>query len=306
MLAIILDRIAGIAYTAHNSHITRIAYVAAFTVCIFLISLARPETEQSRQGIYDPGPQVSVMATYGRYVRLTGRLDRDHVYQTEMPLGPITLKGGRYIPFVVPGLTYELYLLDANLPAPNPDGTYTVVGQFLAGTGQQPSLYFEISYPPDVGLQNMLARAGIAIAIALILAGIVTWLIRKADYVLSAGQRNEADSVPGGPEWLWYGNLGAAYENTFVRQAPVLIEAGAPSGRLNLTPADGDAWMVIMGRLRSVRPDVVATAYGPRPGARVTFEDERGLTRSGTLASRSAAARDTLLARLQAMKAGTG
>ncbi len=306
MLAIIFDRIAGSAYTAHTSRIARIAYAAAFVVCIFLISLARPETEQSRQGIYDPGPQVSVMATYGRYVRLTGRLDMDHVYQTEMKLGPITLKGGRYIPFIVPGLVYELYLLDANLSAPNPDGTYTVVGQFVAGTGQQPSLYFEISYPPDVSLQNMLARAGIAIAIALIVVGLVTWLIRRADYALSAGQRSEADALPDGPDWLWYGSLGAAYENAFVRQMPVLVEAGAKPGRLNLRPADGDMWTVNMSRLHSARPDVIATAYGARPAARITFEDERGLTRSGVLVARSVAARDALLSRLEQSQAGTG
>jgi len=306
MIAFILDRIAGGAYTAHASRVAKIAYAAAFVVCIFLISLARPETEQSRQGIYDPGPQVSVMATYGQYVRLTGRLDRDHVYQTEMPLGPIMLKGGRYIPFIVPGLTYELYLLDANLPGPNPDGTYTVVGQFLAGTGRQPSLYFEISYPPDVSLQNALARVGVALAMALIVTGIVARLVRKTDYLLSAGQHNERDSQPDGPEWLWYGSLGAAYENAFARQAPVLVEAGAQPGRLILTPADDGVWRVIVSRLRSARPDVVATAYGARPGARITFEDERGLTRSGALVARSVAARDTLLARLEALKAGAG
>jgi hypothetical protein len=191
------------------------------------------------------------------------------------------------------------------VPAPNPDGTYTVVGQFLAGAGQQPSLYFEISYPPNVSLQNMLARVGVAIAIALILVSMVTWLIRKADYALSAGRHSMTDdSLAEGPEWLWYGSLGAAYGNAFVRQMPVRVEAGAQPGRLSLTPADGDVWMITMSRLLSARPVVVATAHGPRPGARVSFEDERGLARSGALVARSVAARDALLARLEKLKAG--
>ncbi len=306
MLAIVPDRIAGLAHTLHTGRVARIAYGAAFVVCIFLISLARPDTEQSRQGIYDPGPQASIMAAYGRYVRLTGRLDMNRAYQTEMRLGPITLRGGRYIPFSVPGLTYELYVLDADLPAPNPDGTYTVVGQLVAGAGQQPSLYFEISYPPDVSLQNTLARIGVAGAIALLLAGMATRQIRKADYALSAGPRNQANSLTGGPEWLWYGSLGAACANIFVRQMTVRVESGAQAGRLVLTPTDGNACPVIISRLRSARRDTIATAYGARPGARVTFEDERGLTRNGTLAARSADARDALLARLEALKAGAG
>jgi hypothetical protein len=37
--------------------------------------------------------------------------------------------------------------------------------------------------------------------------------------------------------------------------------------------------------IRHARPASIATAYGPLPGARVEFQDERGLLRRGAIAA---------------------
>jgi hypothetical protein len=37
--------------------------------------------------------------------------------------------------------------------------------------------------------------------------------------------------------------------------------------------------------VRSVTPASIATAFGPLPGARVEFQDERGLMRKGAIAA---------------------
>ena len=305
MLARILNVVAQISFAAHNGRVTRITYVVALAVSIGLITLAQPDNSNVNHDIYDPGPKVSVVTSYGRYVRLTGALDRNDAYQTEMDVGPVTLRGSRFIRFNVPGVAYDLYIIDQDIPAPKPDGTVTVIGQFVAGTGQQPNLYFEPGLPPNVGAQNTLARAGIGLAVVLAVLGITSWLIRRVDYAPGIWGRPVAAAAPGEPEWLWYGSLGVAYGNAIVRQAPVEIHKLATHVQWT-SAGQPESWSVIAHRLLRARPVTIAGANGPRPGMRIQFEDERGLVRHGTLVAHSAAERDALLADLERLRPAAG
>jgi hypothetical protein len=53
--------------------------------------------------------------------------------------------------------------------------------------------------------------------------------------------------------------------------------------------------MVQVRRVKTVQLFDVATPYGGMPAARLRFEDERGLQRSGVIATNSSASRDAVL-----------
>ena len=276
----VLNSISGFAYRLRHSRIASIVFVLGLIVCIGLIALARADNWEDTT-IYGMPPDSSPIAYRDRYVRVSGVLAQDQAYQTHADVGGLKLSGGRYLPLTIAGRSEPLFVYDANVPAPNIDGLTTIVGKLQLGTGAQPPFYIEVGNPPDLPLQNVLARIGIALGSALLLVAFISWLIARADYALST-MGNATTLAPSGVSALWFGSLGAEFGNATVRHARVQVRKTAHALQLE-SEASRPPWAVRIHDLRKVAKTNIATAYGTLPGARIEFEDERGLIRKGTL-----------------------
>ena len=125
-----------------------------------------------------------------------------------------------------------------------------------------------------------MAQLGIIGALLLLVAWLMAWLISKRDYALGVGG---GATEPFGIGALWFGGLGAEFGNAVVRQAPVQVTKSPHEIKLD-SPTSHPAWTVRIREVKSVQPTSIATAYGPLAGARIEFQDERGLLRHGTIA----------------------
>lgn len=279
-----LNTLSDLAYRLRQSRIASIAFVLALAACVTMISFARTENWQDT-AVHDLTASTSMISMQERYVRVTGVLARDQAYQTQADVGGLKLGGGRYIPLMVEGMPDPLFVYDANVPAPGTDATrpVTLVGKMAFGTGEQPSFYIEVGNPPDIPLQNLLARVGLVVGVSLLALAFVGWLIGRADYaVATTGRGGELQLASSGVGALWFGSLGAEFGNAVVRHAPVTINKTANETRLD-SPGSRPAWSVKIRDVRKVAKTNIATAYGTLPGARIEFQDERGLLRKGTL-----------------------
>ena len=281
-MANLLNATSVLAYRLRHSRIASIGFVLGLIVCIGLIALARADNWEDTT-LYDVRPASSLIAFRDRYVRVSGVLARDQAYQTQADVGGLKLSGGRYLPLTIAGRSEPLFVYDANLPVPNADGTTTIIGKMQLGTGAQPPFYIDVGNPPDIPLQNLLARIGLAVGTALLLLALISWLIGKSDYALSTfGNTNTVALAPSGVGALWFGSLGAEFGNATVRHAPVQVRKTAHELRLE-SEASRPPWAVRIHDLRKVAKTNIATTYGTLPGARIEFQDERGLIRKGTL-----------------------
>jgi len=280
-MALTLNSVSELAYRLRQSRIAGIAFVLVLVVCIGLIAMARTENWEDTS-IYELTPKSSMIGAGGRYVRVTGMLVPEKTYQTEANVGGLNLSGGRYIPLIIAGGDSPLFVYDSNVPKPDANGKVTLVGKLQLGQGAQPPYFIEVGDPPDIPLQNLLARIAIAVALALLGVWLLVWWIGRKDYALGVSGKAAPAAVGNGA--LWFGNLGAEYGNAVVRHEPVKLNKLPNEIKLE-SPAARPPWSVRIRELRSAKPASIATAYGSLPGARVEFQDERGLLRKGTIAA---------------------
>lgn len=280
MLSKLLNLIAEWAYRARHSRAANVAFVVALAVCVALLALARAEGQEDTTVIPFDG-NSSLVSRLNRYVSVTGVLLSERAFRTQVEVGGLTLSGARYVPLVVEGASDPLLVLDKNLPRSGADGQVRLVGKIQEGGAQVP-YYLEVGTPPNIPLQNALARVGAISGVGLAFLALVAWLIARADYAIVVGWP-AVSSAPAGVGALWFGSLGAAFGHAVVRQSPVTVTKVRDEIRLE-SCASRPPWTVHIRKVRSVQPAHVATAYGPLPAARITFQDERGLLRRGTIA----------------------
>jgi hypothetical protein len=280
-MALALNSVSELAYRLRQSRIAGVAFVLALAACIWLVALARADNWEDTQ-VYEIRPGSSLISLGNRYVRVTGALQPDKVYVTQANVGGLNFSGGRYIPIIVEGTDSPIFVADGNLPQPDASGQVTLVGKMLMGEGAQPPYYIEVGQPPDLALQNLLARMGVILAIGLLASWLLAWWISRKDYAL--GVAGATPSSAAGQGALWFGSLGAEYGNAVVRHQPVALNKAAGEIKLE-SPASRPPWSVRIREIRDAKPASIATAYGPLPGARVEFQDERGLLRRGAIAA---------------------
>jgi hypothetical protein len=292
-----LDALARVAYAAHHHRWLKIGILAALVLSVGAAALARPVFNEDTR-VYPLALRDIASTSVGRYVQVTGLLQPRAGYQTRFDIGGLTLNGSRYVPMMGEGAYDPLFVLDRDLPAvPESGAEVTLVGKLVAGTGQQPPYYLEAGYPPDVGLLNALARAGVALLAAVIVVLAGGYAIRRSDYALSVPFAAPS-ARPGTPAVLWYGDLGRAHGSLALREAPAAFSASRSEAVIeSLDPLA--AWRVSVRRLDSAEPTLVASRHGALPAARIDFEDERGLARRGVIAADSPATRDALIESLR-------
>lgn len=279
-MATALNTLSDLAYRLRQSRATGIAFLAALAVCVGMIALARVEGSEDGS-VYPLTGRSSTISLINRYVAAEGRLLADQPYESRAEVGGITLTGARYIPLVIEGAPDPVYVYERGLPAPDANGVTRVTGRLNVGTGSQPATYIEVGAPPNLLLQNVLARLGVILGGLLALSWLLMWWLSRKDYAI--GAFSPAAEGPASVGALWFGGLGAEYGNAVVRQAPVRIVRTAHG--LKLESEDGQApWAVHLRAVKRARATSVATAYGALSAARLEFEDERGLARHGTLA----------------------
>jgi hypothetical protein len=235
-----------------------------------------------------------------RYVKVVGQPMPEQAYQTAMPLGPITLRGSRFVPLQVAGTRDPVFVLDeGRIPQRDAIGHVTVIGRLTAGTGQQPSYYVEIETPINIVLNNNIARVGIMGLVALLGLMLLGWWVRAAHYALGVAGAGGGRAAAG---YWWFGGLGPGWGNAVVRN--VRVEPDQTTQGLQFAAAaGGEPWQVQVRQAQRIKAVHAATPAGALPALRLTFIDERGLTRHGTLAMGNAVDRNTLMQTLQELKA---
>jgi hypothetical protein len=293
-MTLALNSLANAAYRLRQSRAANLVFIVALVGCIGLIALARVENADDGM-VYSLTGRSSIVSLVSRYVSAEGTLLTEQAYQTEANVGGLQLTGGRYVPLMIEGAQDPVFVYDKAIPAPGADGLVRLTGRMVAGTGAQPPVYIEVGRPPNVTLQNLLARLGLVLAALLLLGWLAVWLISRKDYALGAsGDQSGAATSIGA---LWFGSLGAEYGNAVVRQEPVVVSK--TPGELKLeSAASRPPWAVHIRQVKRAQPASIATAHGALPGARIEFEDERGLTRHGTVVVGGEAGARTQLAGL--------
>ncbi len=288
-----LNAISDFYFRAHRSRIFTVFMILLLMGCIALMAAAQPEVGLDLR-VYEFNEKTSITASMDRYFDVQGRLMPEGRYQTARNIGPLQLTGSRYIPIEVAGRDEPIFVLDENIPTPNADGQVSFVGQLIAAGDPAINYFLEVGRPTDVPLINRIARVALIVACLLVLGLLVGWLVRRANYALAAG--GTATAASGAPEWMWFGSLGARFQNAYVRQGGVRLNATAQN--LTFESTQNEPWAVVVHRAQAATPLSIATRYGPLPAIRMVFEDERGLIRKGVVTASTAQARDNLLQRL--------
>jgi hypothetical protein len=294
-MSTILDTLAHAAFVAQAGRVGRWLPVLTLVAAIGLISLARPEDFVDTR-VYDLGGETSMVALVGKYVRVSGKLVPAQAANSESSLGQTAVQGSRYVPLYVERRPDPLYVLDQDLPSVASDGaTVELIGR-IETAGGFPGVYLAQGNPPNIPLQNQAARLGIVLVAAVLGWWLLVWAMGRVDYApsVSGGASHKAAAAT----LLWSGALGSVQRNLRVRAAPVtLVKA---QHELRLEPSSRDlGWAVHLRQLQQATRTQVASPVGVRPAARIVFVDERGQTRSGTVAG-EAEEIDALLFQLSA------
>ena len=290
-----LNAISDFYFRAHRSRIFMVLVILALAGCIALIASAQPEVGLDMR-VYDLTEKTSISASMDRYFNVQGQLMPEGRYQTTRKIGSFQLSGSRYIPLSVAGRDDPIFVLDENLPAPNADGLVSFVGKLTAAGDPAVNYFFKIERPTDIPLINRIARIALMVAALIVLGLLGGWLVRGFNYALAAS--GSTHSAAAAPDWMWFGSLGARYQNAYLRQAPAHKNVAAQD--VTFESSSDEPWAVVVRRAQQAAPLSIATAYGPLPAIRLTFEDERGLMRKGVAVANSVQARDALLQRLTA------
>ena len=288
-----LNVISDFYFRAHRSRIFTALVILMFIVCSGLIAAAQPETGLDLR-IYSLTEKTSITASIDLYFNVQGRLIPDGRYQTTRSLGPFQLTGSRYIPIQVAGRDELIFVLDENVPGPDANGFVSFIGKLNPAGDPEVNYYLAVERPTDIPLINRIARVALVVASLIALGLVGGWLVRRANYALAAS--GEANPAAASPEWLWFGNLGARFQNAYLRQAPVRLSTAQQE--VTFESAGKEPWAVVVRHVQHTTPLSVATAFGTLPAIRLRFEDERGLMRNGVVAASTTQARDALLQKL--------
>jgi hypothetical protein len=288
----VLDGFAAACYRLRRSALARWIFILLVVLSLGFTLFARPAQVES-QTVRDVAIGDISIASVNTYVRVSGLLDTAGAYRTSYNLGGFELYGSRYVPLVAPGTPDAIWVADENLPTRDSATYVTLVAQVVMGQGaQQPPLYLQVGYPPNVVLVNFLSRLGSISLFALILAAVVAWLVERLDYAIPLPWNTRPASNP--PALLWFGELGRQFDDLVLRSCPARFHATPHEARFE-SAEPGYPWSVAVRRLKWVELFDVATSYGSMPAARLYFEDERGLQRHGVIAVGSAESRDAIL-----------
>jgi hypothetical protein len=287
-----LDAFAAACYRVRRSALARWAFIGLAVISLGLALFSRPGAVEN-QAIRDSAVGEISISSLRTYVRVIGVLNPSGAYRTQYALGNINLYGSRFVPFVSPNSLDVVYVIDENLPNAAADATITLVAQVVEGVGQQPPLYLQIGYPPNVVLANVLARLGMLLLLALMVIALVAWLVERFDYAVPLPW-SAPQNVANAPALLWFGELGRQFNDTYIRSQPAQFNATPHEARFEAVEPRG-LWSVSVRRVKWVQLFDVATPYGGMPAARLHFEDERGLQRRGVIAANSSQSRDAVL-----------
>ncbi len=290
------DTLAHVTFAAQAGRVGNWLPALALAVAVGLISLARPEDFVDTR-VYDLGGETSMVALVGKYVRVSGKLVPAQAANNQSSLGQSAVQGSRYVPLYVERRPDPLFVLDQDLPIVASDGaTVELVGR-IETAGGFPGVYLAQGSPPNIPLQNQAARLGIVLAAAVLGWWLLVWAMARVDYAPSVSGVGHKSPTAAGP-LLWSGALGSAQRNMRVRAAPVTLVK--TQHELRLEPSGRDlGWAVHLRLLQRATRTQVASPVGVRSAARIVFVDERGQTRSGTLAG-AAEEIDALLFQLSA------
>jgi hypothetical protein len=292
----VLSSLATLSYAIRHVRLVSIGLLLAMAISVILIALARPDT-WADTNIYTYSANASPITLIDKYVRVQGTLMPSQAVTGQASAGQIRLQGSRFVPVLIAGAPDPVYVLDRGLPAvPAEGGPVDIVG-LLQTKESFPSIYVTVGNPPDIPLQNLLARIGIVVGalglVALVLSAVMARMHFAPGLSVSPGASDTG--------LAWYGGLGPAEGNATVMGAPVSLARNAREIRLAASQP-GEGWAVLIRRVLSAQPVTVATAQGALPAIRVRFADERDKERDGTVVAGDIAARDALLAMLP----GTG
>ncbi|MCL5998642.1 MAG: hypothetical protein M1546_21675 [Chloroflexi bacterium] len=277
-----LDGLARLCYFAGRNRVMRMSLLALCAVSIGIIGWARTARFEDTV-VYTLTPNTVRSTLTNRYVSVSGQFVLEGVYETTTTIAGLISRSVRFIPLNVAGDANPLYVLDEGLPQIIEKQTVTLVGKLLEGRAPGPNRYLKVMVPPSATLFDLLNGVSVAL-LSIVAAGVVlTWLVRKRDYVLSIpfGLADDATASTS-PRLLWFGSLGAGYGDVILRQIPVSFRAIPAEARLMPTHYP-DLWSVNIRRPWLVQHTVVATSYGALPAVRIQFEDERGIMREGVI-----------------------
>jgi len=292
-VARLLDTFAAVCYRVRRSALARWVFILLAVFSLGTTLFARP-SQIENQTVRDATVN-SISASYrDTYVRVTGRLDTLGIYRTSYDLGDLSQYGKQYVPLVEPGSAGAVLVADEGLPTHDPMAQVTLVALVVQGSGSnQPPLFLQVGYPPNVVIANALAHIGTTLLLVVLVLMLVAWAVERLDYAIPLPWPVNVIGQPS-PAMLWFGELGRQYNDAMLRSQPAEFNATPHEARIDSRDPRG-LWSVSIRRLKSAQLFEVATPYGSLPAARLRFEDERGLLRKGVIAMQSLEAREAVL-----------
>lgn len=296
------DTTANACYLFRNSAVARAVFIMLMLAAVGTAVFARPKQLENLTVKNYALRDISV-STADQYVRVSGMFKPDEAYKRYLRLNSIFGQGfgSKFIALADPSSGATIWVLDENLPELEQNAAATFVGRIELGAGELPPIYLAVGDPPNVRLANFLARVGIGVMGAGVAFLALLVVVHRAQYALPALWQR-APAVNDAPPLLWFGELGRQYDDVVLRCAPANFVAGIHEGKIESARVPGQ-WSVSVRRLRKAVMFDLATAQGPLPAVRLRFEDERGLWRTGVIATNSTAARDALMTMLGLIRA---
>ena len=295
-----LNTIGELYFRLHHSRWFALACIAILIGCVFLIAGARADASKDLYNVSEFTRDANLSTLLNRYVSISGQIDRSNTRQVQNDVIGVQVRGTRFVGLNVTGRDESIMVLDDNLPQAGADGNINLIGIIRGqpdGAAQYPPYYLDPEKPVDIPLNNLLARLSLLIAVLTLLLLLGGWLVQRSNYALAGGRANDSDYA--GPV-LWFGKLGSRFQNATARHVPVNPVQNGQETRLDALAA-GQPWSVSIRRVQQQASTMIATAYGSLPAMRLTFEDERGLTRQGVIAGNQRAIQ-TLTEQLSQLK----
>lgn len=221
------------------------------------------------------------------HVRVTGTLIPSRAYQTMVNIGPLSLRGARFIPLTAPGLASSVFVLDDGLTPQQVIGTEStfVARVRLAQSSAYPAVYLHPGTPPNQLFLSIAGIAGITLGALLLLVLASAWLMGRADYTLELPERGAIElDTQGRGLVLWFGELGREYGGAMVRHAGVRLVPRSREARVELFDGDRQLASTLVRRVLHAHHTAVPTAFGLLHALRIEFEDEHACVRRATMA----------------------
>lgn len=277
-----LTTLGDLYFRLHHARWFTIAVLLALAACAYTIAGARPDETRAFYNVSDFTQDANLSTLLNRYVNITGQLDPNNKIEVKTDVIGVQVRGTRFVALNVSGRNESIMVMDQNIPTPDSSGMVNLTGIIRGkpdGAAQYPPYYLEPDQPADITLNNFLARLAITLTALLLLFVLGGWLVRRANYAINSGAAVNLNYS--GP-LLWFGGLGSRFQNALVRQGAVARTEIPQESRLDALA--GQPWSVNIRKMHHMAKASVATAYGTLPALRLSFEDERGLTRQGVVA----------------------